>query len=265
MVVGLAAVWAVYHFMPKTPKDQTEEIVVAARRIEIGTPLAAADVKVAKWPRQNTQAIRDLHEVIYAKVDDVIDKYVGATLDPGDPIKQSKLEFGAIPPPIRPGYRAMAVSVNEVIDVAGYAQPDTYVDVIVTERTGTDRASHIILKGIRVLSAGTKAQQLTINKIKEQERDARANNQAPKDRPPVPSTVVTLEVVPDDAEKLALAQNDGNITLALRRNDEKTGGPDTKKKTWTDLMGAAPRAEQAAPPRVTIYAGTKSTSQEVKR
>jgi pilus assembly protein CpaB len=95
--------------------------------------------------------------------------------------------------------RAMSVKVNDVIGVAGFTAPGTHVDVVVTMRSAQDSMSRVVVSNIQVLASGTKLEQ-------EKGRGGQA----------MPTTVVTLLVTPSDAERIALAQTDGQITLALR-------------------------------------------------
>jgi len=115
--------------------------------------------------------------------------------------------------------RAMAVRVNDVVGVAGFTVPGTRVDVIVTANTGQDSMSRVVLSNIQVLTAGTRM---------EQEKN---------DNQPIATTVVTLLVTPEDAEKLALAANDGVVVLALR-NPIDTDETKTSGERMAGLMGS---------------------------
>src|SRR5207244_5852512 len=83
--------------------------------------------------------------------------------------------------------------------VAGFAVPGARVDVVVTVRRADDAVTRVLVPNVRVLTAGTRFEQ-------EQGRDVK----------PIPSTVVTLMVTPSQAEKIALASYEGQITLMLR-------------------------------------------------
>src|SRR4030095_13088577 len=92
-----------------------------------------------------------------------------------------------------------------------------------------------------------------------------------KDGKPMPSTVVTLLVSPDDAERMALAQTEGSITLVLRNPLDVTP-PETRGQRLAGLVGgagpapavkrgqrprkaaaAAPVAELPPPPAKQVY------------
>jgi pilus assembly protein CpaB len=96
--------------------------------------------------------------------------------------------------------RAISVRVNEVIGVAGFVAPGTHVDVLTILSRGTaEPFSRVVVSNVKVLTANTRYEQ-------EDEKQGEA----------IPSTVVTLEVSPLDAERIALAQAEGQLMLTLR-------------------------------------------------
>jgi pilus assembly protein CpaB len=95
--------------------------------------------------------------------------------------------------------RALSVKVNEVIGVAGFTVPGTRVDLLVTLKDKDVSMSRAVVSNLQVLTAGT-----------------RDDIEQAKDGKPMPSTVVTLLVTPDDAERIVLAQSLGSIMLTLR-------------------------------------------------
>ena len=102
-------------------------------------------------------------------------------------------------PLIEPGMRAISVAVDQVVGVAGFVTPGTRVDVILIMQPPGERENlaRVILQNIQALAAN---QQITEG----------------EDGQPIISTVVTVLVNPDQAEKLALAANRGRIQMALR-------------------------------------------------
>jgi pilus assembly protein CpaB len=142
----------------------------------------------------------------FEKVESVVKRGLIASVVENEPLTDAKLapiEAGAgLPPSIPPGMRAMSVKVDEVIGVAGFVVPGTHVDVVVTIRQTNDNKepmSRTVVSNVSVLTAGTKIDQ-----------------EKAKDGKPQPSTVVTLAVLPMDAERIALASTEGKISLALR-------------------------------------------------
>src|SRR6185369_11387256 len=113
------------------------------------------------------------------------------------------------------GYRAMTVKVDDAAGISGFIMPGTLVDVVVVidPREGSgmqDPISKIVLQNIKVLANGT-----NIDKPKD-EREANSVK------------AVTLQVTPEQAEKLALASSEGKLQLVMRsqidQGDEKTTG-----------------------------------------
>jgi pilus assembly protein CpaB len=123
----------------------------------------------------------------------------------------------------------MSVRVNEVIGVAGFVVPGTRVDVMVImrETTGQGQAlARVVVSNVQVLTAGTRYDQ---ENSKEGAR-------------PIPSTVVTLLVTPEDAERIALAQNDGTLMLSLRNplDTEPTESKGVRSASLFTGGGSAP-------------------------
>jgi pilus assembly protein CpaB len=123
--------------------------------------------------------------------------------------------------------RALSVKVNEVIGVAGFVIPGTRVDVLVTvKRPDGTSQSRVVLSNVQVLTAGTRY---------DQER-------ATKEGKPIPTSVVTLLLTPEDAEKMTLSSEEGRVMLALR-NPLDTAPTKTDGARMTALLG-----EASAPP-----------------
>jgi pilus assembly protein CpaB len=143
--------------------------------------------------------------------------------------KLASLEAGAgLPPSIPPGMRAVSVKVNEVVGVAGFVVPGTRVDVMVTltnRQQGQESMTRVVVSNVQVLTAGT-----------------RYDQENAKEGTPIPSTVVTLLVTPEDGERIALAASEGQIMLTLRNP------LDTDSTTTTGVRTAGLLGQAAAPP-----------------
>jgi len=205
----------------------TQPVVVAATDLDIGAEISADDVKVIAWPKDSApaQAISD--------VKDVVGRGVISPMIQNEPIVAVKLaskDAGAgLPPAIPPGLRALSVRVNEVIGVAGYVLPGTRVDVLATvnpTNIAQDVTSKVVLTNVQVLASGTKI-----------ERDVEKNK-------PIPVSVVTLLVAPEEAERLTLAATEGKIQLALRNPLDKSI-PSTPGIRPAALLGYGAATRQA--------------------
>jgi pilus assembly protein CpaB len=196
------------------------QVVVAAQTITMGTRLHANHLRVVDWPSRNQV------QGAFADPKKLIDRGVIVPIAENEPITESKvasLEAGAgLPPVIPEGMRAISVRVNDVIGVAGFVVPGSLVDVLVTVRTNNGSSdepmTRTVVSKVTVLTAGT-----------------RYDQEKSKDGQPIPTSVVTLAVLPDDAERIALAENEGKITLALR-NPLDVNSTETKGIRLAGLM-----------------------------
>jgi pilus assembly protein CpaB len=201
-------------------------VVVAKKNLEMGTKVAESDVKVVKWPN-DSQVPGAL-----ASFDQIKDKALVASVLENEPITKSKLaDAGSgLAPIIRDGMRAMSIKVNEVIGVAGFVTPGTRVDVLVTIRQDKDSMSRVVVQNVEVLTAGAKYD----------------DPESRKQGKPIPATFVTLMVWPEQAERIALAVNEGQIMLALRNPSDKKAVQTQGVKS--DEMMARPLPATQAPP-----------------
>ena len=206
--------------------------VVAAHPLAVGSRLAAADVKLVPWPAAN------MVPGGFTAIDQVVDRGVITPVAENEPLNGNNLaskEAGAgLPPTIPPGMRAISVRVNEVIGVAGFVVPGTRVDVMVIVRNGADTMAKAIVNNVQVLAAGTKYDQ-----------------DVAKEGKAIPSSVVTLMVTPEDAERIGLAAVEGQIMLTLR-NPMDAAPAGTAGIRTQNLMGGAPvpAAPEEAPKKV---------------
>jgi len=244
LAVALAAAgvatFAVYRAIQSAPartvQVPTVPVAVAARTLPVGTLLTKDDVKMATWPAANQIP------GAFAAPDAVVGRGVVAPLEQNDPITESKLaarEAGAgLPPTIAVGMRALSISVNEVVGVAGFVVPGTHVDVLVTVTQQNETTTRAVVSNLLVMAAGTRYDQ-------GQTRDGK----------PIPTSVVTLAVTPEDAERVALASTAGRLVLALRNplDNEPTK---TQGVRLTSLMGppAPPPVEKTVKGRKMVVA-----------
>ncbi len=267
LVAGLASL-AVYRAIRNIPVRQVEvaqvQVAVAARPISVGTLITPDMVKLVGWPAASPVA------GAFSAVDVVASRGAIVSIAENEPITEAKLasrESGAgMAPTIPPGMRAMSVKVDEVVGVAGFVVPGTRVDVLAT-LSGDKAMTRTVVGNVLVLTAGTRYDQ----------------DETRKDAKPIPTTVVTLAVLPADAERVALAQSSGKIMLALR-NPLDSEPTETKGIQLTSLFEApepAPvektvkgrrvmvPARPAPPPPPKVYTvetirGAKRTEETVK-
>jgi pilus assembly protein CpaB len=232
MLAGLAAVVFASRWLIHTSSSALTPVAVAMDDINLGQPLNTNLIRIVNWPSGSVPpgAFKDTKSLE--------GRVVRSSLTRGEPVLESKLSplgtKGGLSAVINKGDRAITVRVNDVIGVAGFALPGNYVDVIVnTQAPGSSNDQHsiskIVLEKILVLAV---AQQVS--------RD---------DTQPKVVNAVTLEVTPDQAEKLDLARSVGTLSLVLRSQvDGDT--LQTKGATKSTLLGSpvAPVAASAPAP-----------------
>lgn len=222
IVLASGASYAVYRTVANLPVREVEvatmQVAVAAENLPVGTRLGKEHVKLVGWPASNPI------EGSLSSIDAAVGRGLIESVSANEPLTESKLaslEAGAgLPPTIPAGMRAMSVKVNDVIGVAGFTVPGTRVDVLVTLGDQGGGMSRAILSNVQVLTAGT-----------------RMDQEQAKDGKPIPSTVVTLLLTPEDAEKIALAQSSGSLMLVLR-NPLDVAPTETRGIRMAGLMGA---------------------------
>ena len=198
LMIGLLAggfVFAQFKKLAQAKSIPTVPVVVTARAIPLGTRLQASDLRVVNWPA--AQPVQGT----FSNVSDCVSRAVITSMVENEPLLEGKLapkEGGAgLSATIPSGMRAVSVSVNDVIGVAGFVVPGTIVDVLVTGSMGSGNVTRTILENVRVLAAGQKV---------EQDREGK----------PQTVPVITLLVSPEDANSLTMASTQGRIQLALR-------------------------------------------------
>ena len=235
--VGSVFAFATYNYVQNAPRrgDEitTRPVVVAAADLDIGAEIGRDDIRVIDWPASSAPS------AAFGNPDEVIGRGLIMPVVENEPLLPMKLaskDAGAgLPPVIPPGFRAVSVRVNEVIGVAGYVLPGTHVDVVATVNPTSqqgDMTSKVILPNVMVLAAGTK-----IDRETDQDK-------------PIPVSVVTLLVDPEQAERLTLAASEGKIQLALR-NPLDRATPSTPGIRPAALLGAVhvPRPSRPRTPQ----------------
>ncbi|MGV2290626.1 Flp pilus assembly protein CpaB [Trinickia sp. YCB016] len=237
MLAGIAAVVFASKWLIQTSSSAVTPVVVATGDISLGEPLNAGEIHVINWPSGSVPP------GAFTDVKALDGRVVRASLERGEPVLESKLAplgtKGGLSAVIGEGHRAITVRVNDVVGVAGFALPGNYVDVIVnTQEPGKGDAqqnsiSKTVLEKILVLAV---AQQVN--------RD---------DTAPKVVNAVTLEVTPEQAEKLDLARSVGTLSLVLRNQVDKDT-LNTDGATKQTLLGQPPvPASAPAPAKVRVH------------
>lgn len=200
LLIGLVAVVLAARWISQQASLATTQVVVASRDVDLGSVLNPSMMQIVTWPSGSIPdgAINDLNTLD--------GRVVKTSVLRGEPLLEAKLApvgtKGGLSAVINEGKRAITVKVNEVIGVAGFALPGNHVDVMVnTQDTADKPISKIVLEQILVLAV---AQEASRDETK-----------------PKVVNAVTLEVTPEEAEKLDLARSIGNLSLVLRNQIDK--------------------------------------------
>lgn len=233
--VGLVAVLGAFKALQATrlgTRASTHRIVVATREIPEGAVIDRTAISMTEWPAAT------LPPGAFTTMDSVVGRITRVAVFSGDPIVPARLAPAGSGPglevKIGPGKRAMGVRINDVAGISGLIQPNSRVDVLVTLRTdalGQRQVAKVFMENMRVLSVG-----------RHMERDG--------DGEPIDATTATLEVAPEEAERLAVAMNQGSIQLVLRGYGDPSTVT-TSGASSTDVLAQLRNARTA-----TLPAGT---------
>jgi pilus assembly protein CpaB len=186
------------------------EVLVATRALPVGTIIDAEALRFQRWPEGLVQPAYYIKGKPGVRPADLIGTVVRNEITAGQPFTQGSLikpgERGFLAAALGPGMRAVTVSVSATSGVAGFVFPGDRVDLVLTQEVkgGGEgeslKVSETILRNVRVLAT-----------------DQRMSAQGEDGKPVVQRfSTVTLETTPKIAEKIAVAQTIGQLSLSLR-------------------------------------------------
>lgn len=232
VVLGLVAVYLANVFLTANQQRADEaqvgtvRVAVASKPLDYGVAITPQVVRFANFPADSVP------EGAFKSIADLTSNGGRVALMPiqvNEPILASKIsgagKGASIAALLPDGMRAASVRINDVSGVAGFIQPNDSVDVLITRSTpdGNRQITDVLLQNIRVMAMGQRAKD--------------------NDGKPEVTRTATLEVNPVDAQKLALAQQVGQLSLVLRKPGEEQNDPTLKTVSITDL-------------RYSLYSGT---------
>lgn len=228
-VLGVTLVTRYIASVQQYTKD-LNNVVVAKTEIPLGAKIMAEHLTFAPIPNGSAP------EGVFRKVEEVVGRVAVTPIGVREPITSMKLApegVGAgLPAVIPEGYRAMTVKVDDVVGVSGFVMPGSYVDIVAVILPVAQAAasqgpiSKIVLQNIKVLASGAKI---------DSPSDQRQPNEA---------KAVTLQVTPQQAEKLVLAANEGKLQLVMRnygdQQDAETTGANKASLLGGDIAKPDP-------------------------
>lgn len=198
------------------PQQQGPRVMVAQRALPAGTIITAEALKYQEWPNE---LVQDAYYIEgEADLNALLGTVVRFPVTAGQPVTQGSLvkpgERGFLAAALGPGMRAVTVPVSDETGVAGFVFPGDRVDMVLTQSMDGDdgqslKSAETILRNVRVLA--------TDQSMKEEKNEA-------GETVVKTSRTVTLEVTPRIAEKVAVAQSLGTLSLSLRSLADTNGG-----------------------------------------
>jgi pilus assembly protein CpaB len=186
------------------------EVLVATRSLPVGTIIDAEALRFQRWPEGLVQPAYYIKGKPGVRPADLVGTVVRNEITAGQPFTQGSLikpgERGFLAAALGPGMRAVTVAVSATSGVAGFVFPGDRVDIVLTQEVagGGDglplKVSETVMRNVRVLA--------TDQRMDAKGEDGKAVVQR--------FTMVTLEATPKLAEKIAVAQKIGDLSLSLR-------------------------------------------------
>jgi pilus assembly protein CpaB len=211
MFTGASAPEAEAAAVPMGPK-----ILVAKKALTVGTIVDAESFTFQPWPKELLQNAYYQEGQPDSDVQQLLGKVVRNAITAGQPLTRGALvgpeDRGFLAAALGPGMRAITVPVTTIGGVAGFVFPGDRVDVVLTQEVAGGgegpplKVSETIIRNIRVLAT-----------------DQRIDSKGEDGKPEVRTfSNVTLEATPRIAEKIAVAQTLGNLSLSLRAIADST-------------------------------------------
>jgi pilus assembly protein CpaB len=202
LFIGASTPQAEAKVEPKGPK-----VLVAMRALPSGTIITADSVNFQEWPEE---MVKDAYFIDgESDMTKLLGTVVRFPVTAGQPVTQGALvapgDRGFLAAALGPGMRAVTIPVSAKTGVGGFVFPGDRVDLVLTQSVTGDggqplKASETILSNIRVLATDQSTESTTV--------DGKTVVRAFR--------TVTLEVTPRIAEKVAVAQTIGSLSLSLR-------------------------------------------------
>ena len=229
----LARNWIESHSHALAAGDSVGTIVVAAAPLGFGAEVSPDSITEISW------IAKSLPEGAFVSKDELLKDGRRVVLSPlgrGEPVLRSKVtgpgQRALLSALLEAGKRAVTLRVDDVRGVAGFILPGDFVDVVLIAEDGPPRRenySEILLQHVKVLAVDQLASE--------------------RQEQPTVAKAVTVEVTPEQAQKVLLATNIGKLSLILRRPEEAKADSG-RRVTERDLGRIDPRTigETVRPP-----------------
>jgi pilus assembly protein CpaB len=205
IVLGLVAVYVANTYIVGAQRNarlrETTKVAVATAPLAYGTPITPDKVRFVDFP--NASIPPGAFTTAQQLLPDGKRRVALMPISVNEPILKDQIsaegQGASISALLPDGMRAATVRINDVSGVAGFIQPNDHVDVLITRQAGggDSNITDVLLQNIRVIAMGQNAKD--------------------SDGKPITARTATLEVNPIDAQKLALGEAAGSLSLVLRK------------------------------------------------
>ena len=211
MFAGAGSQQAAAQTVPVGPK-----VLVAKKALPVGTIIDADSFTFQPWPKELMQSAYYVENQADGDPRKLMGTVVRYPITAGQPVTRGSLvgpqDRGFLAAALGPGMRAITVPVNVTSGVAGFVFPGDHVDMVLTQQVqgggegAALKVSETIIRNLRVLA--------TDQRITEKDDDGKTQVKT--------FSNVTMEVTPKIAEKIAVAQSLGSLSLSLRSIADNT-------------------------------------------
>ena len=211
MFAGAGSQQAAAQAVPLGPK-----VLVAKKALPVGTIIDPDSFTFQPWPKELMQSAYYVESQPDGDPKKLLGTVVRYPITAGQPVTRGSLvgpqDRGFLAAALGAGMRAITVPVNVSSGVAGFVFPGDHVDMVLTQQVegGGDgpalKVSETIIRNLRVLA--------TDQRVTEKDDDGKTQVKT--------FSNVTLEVTPRIAEKVAVAQSLGTLSLSLRSIADNT-------------------------------------------
>jgi len=214
LVLGAVGVFYSKHYIEqqiayyKGQLDKTESmisVIVPARKLLRGDILTKKDILVREIPEKYA----DSNSVNASNFETALGQRIDFDIDQGRPLLWAHLEGGLTPTfsgKVPDGLRAMTVRVDDINSISGFLQPNDRIDLLLSYNNKGVQLTIPLIQRLDVIATGVqtlidKSSGSTLRKF----------------------TTITVQVTPDQAQRITLAQEVGKLTAMLRNpNDESS-------------------------------------------
>ncbi len=213
------------------------EVVVPGRRLIAGQTLRKQDLLVRKIP----ESYVDNNVLMTSNYSSALGQQLAFDVEKGKQLLWAHLEGGRSPTfsgLVPEGARALTVRVDEINSISGFLQPKDRIDLLMTYGSGKQEAVFPLIQTLEVIATGL---QTKVDK----------NSVGGKRT----FSTITVNVTPDDAQKITLAQKIGKLTAVLRNPDDSnplSSAPMTTSRLLNKPRKITPKIVRTQPKKPAI-------------